>query len=181
VVVVSAIEPETFAPENAPEDNDEARAHYAIGGTNEASWALRKLAQARRQVIDNQDLYAAEVARLDAWLEDANKGPERDATYFESILRNWHEQQLHEDPKRKTISLPGGKLKAAQNPESIEVYDPETFIPWAIVHWPEGVRTKHEPNKAEIKKAKGVVAETGEIAPGVSVIPGDLRWKAETE
>jgi hypothetical protein len=35
--------------------------------------------------------------------------------------------------------------------------------------------------KTEIKQAGGVVSETGEIAPGVTVVPGDMRWKAETE
>jgi hypothetical protein len=190
VVIVTAIEPEAFAPDNAPEDNEEARAHYRIGGMNEADWALRKLAQARGRIVESQDLYAAEVARLDTWLEDACKGPERDSEYFEGLLRGWHEEQLEADPanaeawkkeKNKTIKLPAGDLVAAKNPDSIEVFDPETFIPWAIVHWPEGVRTKHEPNKAEIKKAKGVVPDSGEVLPGVKVLAGELRWKAETE
>jgi hypothetical protein len=43
------------------------------------------------------------------------------------------------------------------------------------------VRVRYEPEKGPIKKAGGVVPETGEIAPGVTVVPGDMRWKAETE
>jgi phage host-nuclease inhibitor protein Gam len=173
------IDASAFEPEG---DEHQDREKYRIGGPSEASWALRKLAQARRQIIDNQDLYAAEVARLDAWLEDACKGPEHDVAYFESILHAWHDEQLADDPKRKTVSLPGGKLEARQNPDSIEINDPDTFFPWARDHAPpEWVRTKYEPNKAEIKKTGGVVPSTGEIAPGVSVVPGELRWKAVTE
>jgi hypothetical protein len=170
------IDPSAFEPEG---EEHQDRERYAIGGMNEADWALRKLAQARWQMRQNEKLAAAEKERIREWLEAANTGPERDATYFESILRNWHEEQLAEDPKRKTISLPAGKLAAAKNPDSIEVGS--EFIPWALEHRPEWVRTKHEPNKTEIKEAAGVDPETGEIAPGVSVVPGELRWKAVTE
>jgi hypothetical protein len=174
-----SIDPSAFAPEGGEHQD---REKYRIGGPSEADWALRKLAQARSRIDENQHLYMAERNRLDDWLDDANKGHERDVTYFESILRNWHEEQLAEDPKRKTISLPGGELVAAKNPDSLNIVN-ETFMPWAIENKPEWVREKttFEPEKAAIKKAGGVVPETGEIAPGVSVVPGELRWKAVTE
>jgi phage host-nuclease inhibitor protein Gam len=130
-----------------------------------------KLAQARRQIIDNEDLYAAEVNRLNAWLEDTNKGHERDVEYFSGLLRAWHEEQLEADPKRKTIKLPAGDLKARQNPPSINIDDPETFNKWALQEYPSWVRVKYEPEKSAIKKAGGIVPTTGEIAPGVSVVP----------
>jgi hypothetical protein len=171
-----SIDPSAFEPEGyEPHDP------YEIGGMNEADWALRKLAQARWQMRQNEKLAAAEADRVRTWLADANKGHERDVEYFESILRNWHEEQLDEDPKRKTISLPGGKLVAAKNPDSLVINDEAAFIPWALEHQPEWVRTKYEPEKGLIKKAGGVDLETGEIAPGVSVVPGELRWKAVTE
>jgi phage host-nuclease inhibitor protein Gam len=172
------IDPSAFQPEG---DEHQDREKYRIGGPKEADWALRKLAQARRQIIDNQDLYAAEVARLDAWLEDACQGPERDVAYFEGLLRDWHDEQLGDDPKRKTISLPGGKLEARQNPDSVVIEDQDRAIQWALENHPSWVRVKYELEKNAIKKAGGVVPETGEIAPGVSVVPGELRWKAVTE
>jgi len=148
---------------------------------NEADWALRKLAQARWQMRQNEKLAAAEKERIADWLRDANSGPERDAIYFESILRNWHDEQLANDPKHKTVSLPGGKLEARQNPNRVEIEDTDTFIHWALENHSSWVRVKYEPEKDAIKKAGGVVPETGEIAPGVSVVPGELRWKAVTE
>jgi phage host-nuclease inhibitor protein Gam len=177
---MSLIEPEAFQPEGF-DDTEEHRERFRIDGPNTADWALRKLAQARGRIIENQNLYATEVERLDAWLEDACKAPERDVTFFEALLRNWHEEQLAEDEKRKTISLPGGKLEARQNPPSINVSDPDKFFAWAPEHRPEWVRTKYEAVKSEIKKTGGVDPATGEIAPGVEVVPGDLRWKAVTE
>jgi hypothetical protein len=176
-----SIDPSVFEPEEFADD-DEHRERFRIDGPNTASWALRKLAQARGRIEENDGLADMEKQRVDDWRADANKPHERDVEYFESILRNWHEEQLDADPKRKTVSLPGGKLVAAKNPDSLNIEN-DLFMPWAIENKPEWVREKttFEPEKAAIKKAGGVVAETGEIAPGVSVIPGDLRWKAVTE
>src|SRR5215211_6592989 len=138
-----AIDPAAFEPEG---EEHQDRERYKIGGPSEADWALRKLAQARLRIDENIALGKAEVERLTAWLSEANKSHQRDAEYFESILRNWHEEQLAADPKRKTVSLPGGKLVAAKNPDSIEIQDNDTFTEWAVEHRPEWVRTKHEPN-----------------------------------
>lgn len=168
---------QAFEPEG---EEHQDREHYAIGGMNEADWALRKLAQARRRIDEIGALAQAEVRRINDWNYEAIKSHVRDAEYFESILRNWHEEQLTDDPRRKTISLPGGKLVAAKNPDAIAI-DDELFIPWALEHAPEWVRTKYESAKSEVKKASGVVPDTGEIAPGVEVVPGELRWKAVTE
>jgi phage host-nuclease inhibitor protein Gam len=173
-----SIDPEAFEPEGEEHQDREA---WRITDGSAADWALRKLSQARRQITDNEKLYEAEKERLKVCLEDANKGHERDVEYFESVLRNWHEEQLDDDPKRKTISLPGGKLQARQNPDHVEIEDAETFTRWALENHSSWVRVEYKPEKDAIKKAGGVVPETGEIAPGVTVVPGELRWKAVTE
>lgn len=49
------------------------------------------------------DLVNDEALRLNTWLIKATANDERSITYFESILRNFHAEQLAEDPKRKTI------------------------------------------------------------------------------
>jgi len=181
-----AIDPAAFEPEG---EEHQDREKYRIGGPSEADWALRKLAQARKAMQENFDLAKAEVDRITAWHEHVNKQHERDVEYFESILRNWHEEQITADPddaeawkkeKRKTISPRGGKISIARNADSIEV-DEAIFIPWALEHASDWLRTKYEPIKAEIKSVGGVDYRTGEIAPGVSVVPGELRWKAVTE
>jgi hypothetical protein len=172
------IDPSAFEPEG---DEHQNRERWKITDASSADWALRKLAQARSRVAEHDALAAAEERRLHDWHRAVCEPVERDIEYFTSILRDWHEEQLAEDPKRKTISLPAGKLSAAKNPDRVEVFDPETFIPWALENKPDWVRTKYEPAKTEIKQAGGVVPETGEIAPGVTVLPGDMRWKAETE
>jgi Bacteriophage Mu Gam like protein len=183
---VVSIDPAAFEPEG---EEHQDRERYKIGGPSEADWALRKLAQARKAIQDNFDLARAEIDRITAWHEHVNKPHERDVEYFEAILRNWHDEQVIANPdnaeawkkeKNKTISLPAGKLSVAKNPDSV-VIDEERFIPWALANKPEWVRTEYEVVKSDVKKAGGVDEATGEIAPGVSVVPGELRWKAVTE
>jgi Bacteriophage Mu Gam like protein len=174
---MSTFDPAAFEPEG---DEHQDREKWKITDVSAADWALRKLGQARKRMAENDSLADQEMQRIADWQREANKPHERDVEYFESLLWTWHEEQLAEDPKRKNISLPAGKLSAAKNPDSVVIDDTDKFIPWALENEPDWVRTKYEPIKTEIKKAGGVT-ENGEIAPGVSIIPGDMRWKAETE
>jgi phage host-nuclease inhibitor protein Gam len=146
------------------------RERWKITDASSADWALRKLAQARKRIGENDALADAEMDRIDDWRREANKPHKGDVEYFEGLLRQWHEEQLAEDPKRKTVSLPGGKLEARQNPDHIAIEDTNLAIKWALENHPSWVRVKYELEKDAIKKAGGVVPETGEIAPGVSVV-----------
>src|SRR5687768_8848211 len=74
-VVVMSIDPSTFEPEG--EDHQD-REKYRIDGPSEADWALRKLAQARKRMEDNDSLADEEMQRIAGWQRDANKPHERD-------------------------------------------------------------------------------------------------------
>lgn len=183
---MSTIDPSVFEPDDVSSQEPMSE-HYKIGGKSEADWALRKLAQARAAIKENNALFEAELSRLTAWAKDVNTGPERDALYFEAILRNWHAEQLADDPKAKTIKLPGGKLTARLAPPSLTV-DDDVFIPWAQEHRSDWLRVKAEPVKADIK-TQLVVGESGDLydpesgdqVPGVALLPADISWKAATE
>jgi hypothetical protein len=188
---VTAIEPEAFEPEGEAHRD---REHYRIGGKAEADWALRKLKKTRAAIAENKALFDAEQERLKAWQADANRDLQFEVEYFESILRHWHESQIEADPqdaeawkreKNKTIKLPAGELSIAKNPPSLVVTDEPTFIEWATAQQPEWIKVERtvtrKPIAAVIKEAKGIDPETGEVAPGVRIDNGDMRWKAVTE
>lgn len=149
------IDPDAFAPDSHTE---ESRAHYKIAVRSEASWALRKLASARRDIEANRELFDEEYKRLEVWLENANSSHMRDVEYFEAILCNWHQELLDADPAAKTIRLPGGTLQARQAQGHLRV-DDEKFIPWALANAPALVRTKHEPIKVEIKEQTKIAVD----------------------
>ena len=177
-----SIEPEVFETPETHQDDE----HYKIGGISEADWAVRKLAKYRRKIAERQQLANDEKAKIDGWLEDANKADRESVIYFEAILHIWHEAQLAEDPKAKTIKLPGGQLQARQRPGHFDI-DDEQFVPWALEHDLSLVRTKYEPIKSEIKDQTRV-AEDGKVAnsdgealPGVTWVEGEVTFKAVTE
>lgn len=168
--------------ELAPEDwHDE---HFKIDGLRSADWACRKLAQLRAAEAER----AAYVAEVQAWKREQDQKQANSINYFESILRNYHEELLAEDPKKKTIALPSGKLKAYKNPDRVDV-DAETFIPWARINRPELVRetTTYAAEKAAIKSLtlsehndKTYDEDSGEALPGVELVEGIVTYRIET-
>lgn len=161
----------------------------------QADWQLRKLARLRRLMAENEAIAAAEIARVRVWLGDVNGKLARQAEFYENSLAAFHEHLLEDDPKRKTISLPAGTLKARKHPDTVVVLDAERFTAWALEQRPELVRTKVEPNKTEIKRllSVGPLADdtdpghvlvdptSGEPAPGVVLTIGEISFTADAE
>lgn len=167
-----------------PPDGDvEHRDRFVIDGPKTADWALRKLARIRGRIADNEALAAAEMARITEWLEAENGKLAHDVNFFEGLLTEYHRHVLADEPDRKTVALPGGKLVARKQPDRWEFGD--DFVAWAQAHIPELVRVKVEPDRAAAKKhltalgAAAVDVRTGEVVPGVTVEPGDVRFSVE--
>jgi hypothetical protein len=172
--ITEALQPENYTPE--------ASEHWKVDGIRSADWAVRKLAELRAARAERVALVAAETARLQEWLTEEGQKDAPVLAYFEAVLREWHQEQLEVNPKAKTISLPSGKLVARKNPASFRV-DPEQFLPWALEHRPEWVRTKVEPAVAAVKKAVDVAydPETGEAIPGLVIEPGEVKFEVKIE
>ena len=67
--MTEAIDPDVFAPEDAPGD-DEQLEHFRIDGLKTADWAMRKLAKLRKQVADNSALADEEIALVTASVQE---------------------------------------------------------------------------------------------------------------
>lgn len=174
---------EWVAPPPPPPAGDSG---FVIDDDAAADWAIRKIAQKRRQVAAHQELHDQEAGRLASWLAEVNGPLESDAASLEAALGDYHRRVLSNDEKRKTIKLPGGTLKSKKTPDKVEV-DPDEFLPWAKKDHPELVRVKEEPNKVALKKllvpdapdGKAVDQSTGEVIPGVVIERGEVRYTVE--
>lgn len=165
---------ENSIADGVPERTD-ADLEFKVTNEREADWALRKLAQRRRQAEANRELAEAERERIDTWLAERNAELQADCEFFEGHLAAYHAQILVKDEGRKTIKLPGGTLKARKRPDGVEVTD--EFIPWALDNNRNDlVRVKHEVDKNAVKQA---VLKDGEILTGVDVVKGDLTFSVE--
>lgn len=167
-------------------DDDLAFGHLAEvpdGGTVDellADRMLRRVLRERRLLAADEEVVQAEKERLDEWL--ARRRVQRDTTYLEACLRQFHEARLAQDRKAKTLHLPSGTLVARKKPAAWDIND-EQFIPWAQTHRADLLRIKVEVDRAAVKAAlvvnddgRVLDMDTGEFLDSVTVTPGDVTF-----
>lgn len=179
---LSSVEESIDTHEEAPSER-----LFQITDASSADWALRKIGKARQDIHEISALADEEIARLNLWRGEASEKHERTASFFESLLVSYHRRVLADDPTRKQIKFPHGRLNAHRGLNAI-AFAPE-FIEWAKENAPELLRVKHEVEVGEAKKVIAIIEQDdgvqvvigGQIAPGVTFTPGELTFKATTD
>lgn len=151
---------------------------FIIDDEDKANWALRKLARTVARHTDILEQARRERERIAAWEEEQTQKIVREQTFFESLLEQFHRNQLTVDPTKKTIKLPAGTLKARKAPDQLLIADEAEFVKWALENDPELVRTKHVPDRAMLRRT---AYEYGEIVPGVTIEEGGIRYSVEVD
>jgi hypothetical protein len=150
-----------------------------LGGDQDATWALRKLAALRKQVAANNAIAEGEANRIAAWLAAVNEPLKKQVQFVEGILNGYalYERASND---RKTIVLPYGKLATRPVADKWEVVDPDAFVKWAQENkHPELVKTTTKPEALTVIKSAldttdtGDVILDGELVPGVSFTKSD--------
>ncbi len=144
---------------------------FVVDSDQLATWAMRKLAAAEEKITEANDLVAAEIDRLNRWLEQTTAKHYQDAEFFRGHLTMYAlaQRALHD---RKTIKTPYGDVKTRTGSPVVNVVDPVALMEFAKASRPELIRTKVEVNKAELNRLicdGDVLTEDGEIVPGVEV------------
>jgi hypothetical protein len=162
-----------------PSDHPEG---FTVKDEETAAWVARKLRHIDKQLTDHDRTMQNEVALIQQWHGEVTGPLLMDRTHWEGLLRQYHQHVvLPENPKLKTVKLPGVQLTARKQPDQWEWTDEKAFIEWADKNLPTAVRRKDpEVDKAEAKKLlkeKNGVAITadGEIAPGVAITIGENK------
>lgn len=175
------------------EEIEKARGEpWRVDGPSTASWALRKMAGAQRELDAIETAYQEEKARLDQWKERVSARPKRSLSYFE-MQCNLYMRGLREgeggDKDLHTKHLPGGTLKHTRS-QTVEVLDVDAFIAWVEENDLPLVKTEKTPKKGDLKKVLAKDADkvlqpilvkdgkvTGERIPGIKVEVND-NYKA---
>lgn len=161
-----------------PLEEDEAPRRFIVDDEDKANWAMRKLARLRRRQQANADLAAKERARIDEWVTEANDTLEGQAAFFESLLIEFHHGELARDEKRKTITLPTGRLESRAQQPKVIVDDVDAFIAWAKKERPEFVRLTPAIVKTAVNEA---AAKDGEVLPHVTVEHPDRSFTVKPQ
>ncbi len=158
----------------APEELDKPR--FSIETTEQAIWALRKIANIERSRNEARQAAQLEVNRIQDWLYGEEKRSDQARAYLDELLEDYHRRQLAENPKLKTIKLPHGELQLrAQQPECLK--EDSAVKVWAKENRPE-LLVPQDPKLdwSTLKKTLqatetglAVDTETGMVVPSVTI------------
>lgn len=158
------------------EESEDVRPGWRIGSIDEADWALKRIADLKAEISENEAVIQAHIARLKVRLENLNSRAANGIGFFESRLREYAEAnrgELLKGGKKKSRTLPHGSIGWRKKGGGFEVKDPVALLAWAQTQPVEMglVRIKEEPAIAQIK---AYVEKSGELPPGTDL-------KEETE
>lgn len=164
---------------------EEQKERFKVTDKDSANWCLRKIRALKAEIEENKRIAEAEIQRIQDWLNEVTEPLERSIQYFESLLIEYHMNIYAEDPKKKTIKLPHGTLKArAQQPDFQR--DEEKLLQWLkdsgmtdfikIIEKPEWGALK---KNVEVAGDRVVHRDTGLIVEGVTVQERPPKFSVE--
>lgn len=158
---------------------------FHVDDLSKATWAMRKLRSVVAGLEANAEIAIAEKARIDAWLEDANKGLITEREFWETHLTTYLRKQRQADDSIKTITTPYGKISSRVTQPKWDTM--EELTDWLLANNDMLVRVKYEVDKTLLKKTyevdgdKVVNPATGEVVPFIQITPSDIAYKVEVE
>lgn len=171
---------EALAADRDDLSTPEARQAWSIDGDNSAVWALRKLAAQRAEIARIDRDADAEILRIKEWAEEAKRGPERAASFFEAKLIDYRRRLEAADPKLpKTYKLPAGTIAVRAGSKSVKVTDKAAFVEWAADNRLDALTlTPRVSGLADLPRTGDgeLVGAEGEVVPGVIEVTGDPTY-----
>lgn len=155
---------------------------------SEADWAMGMVRHVDAEISGLQAQARAWHDRIDAWLADATRAPERRRAFFADRLEAYGRQWREADERRRTLHLPSGRV-TARVPQSatVVVADEAAVLDWlydddsplaeaAIKRVPNSVYVSELRKLVEaVQRDDGtwsaVHSLTGEVVPGCAVEP----------
>ena len=161
------------APEPAPDADTAERSLHTLRWLRDQMRDVHDLADRRIQLINSWA-----VAQLDVLQSRVD--------WHEAALRGWHQAVLADDPKRKTIHLPSGTLRARAGRDRIDIEDEDAFVEFARLSATQLLRVRYDADKKAIaalsvKDDGTIVTDDGEVLPGVTKRTGETSYTIDTE
>jgi hypothetical protein len=165
---------------------------FVIDSAEKASWAVRKILEARQ--------YAA---RVQAWAEGELGRAEREEQWllrrFSPELEGWLRDELQRRGRRaRSVNLPAGTLGLRRQPARLEIVDEARTVGWCLANLPGAVRVSVDAegetaahllewvrrDATSVRVRQRVLqeplarhlSETGEIPPGAALRPAEDRF-----
>lgn len=150
---------------------------FIIDDPNKADWALKQIQKAKREQKENAERVAKmnedpqkEIDENNKWLETENAKLDESIEYFESLLNEFMNVNLQEDPKFKfkspygKISVSHRKIWTHDDGQLIKAFEGTEFV----TNTPK-LRWGDLKKQMKVVNGKAVLKETGELVDGVTV------------
>lgn len=165
------------------EDVEEAPAEWRIKDVEDADWALKRLAELRRETDQNNAIAAKRIQEISQRTDALNAKAMRGVSFFETHLKVWAEENrkaLLGSGKQKYRDLPSGRIGWRKQQERVKVADPKAVLEWARLQPVELelIRFKEEPAMEAIQAH---FERTGELPPGCEHVQGTDKFYSDPE
>ncbi len=178
---------ETMPPWVDDETRLDTEESWSISSYGEAEWACAKVSAVDAELARIEAQYQEWLARLNDWRDAAVKPLQERRDFFASRLADYLRRLRKENPRKKSLPLPSGKVSSRRQGPRAVVVDEEAVIKWAHASMhPELVKVVESVRLAELRKAvvvdgeKVVDPSTRDVLPGVAVEPEHLTVTVTT-
>ena len=158
----------------------EEEAGFQVDDDQKAEWCIRKIQEAKKEMMDWIDFYVAQTDKV-------KDKCERRIQFFEYKLMQYFGSVPHKQTKtQESYQLPSGKLVLKKQTPDFE-RDDELILAWLKANDEnQYVNTKETVDWSELKKTLTIVGEqvageTGEIIPGIIVTERPDVFKVEVK
>ena len=171
-------------------EQTEQRERFKITDIDSLNWAFRKLSAIEAKKKEIQFLAQKERDRIDQWEAEQVKSIQGDVDFFTSLIHEYHQKVLADDPKSKTISTPYGKTKARVTKEQPEKPSNDEELIQHVKESGQHEFIKESLKWGEYKKSlkivekggqKVVVDDMGQVVECVKVKPESVSYTVEIE
>jgi phage host-nuclease inhibitor protein Gam len=141
-----------------------ATEQFIVDSSSKASWAIACVLEAEDRINRRKALAGDFKARIDAWLDSANRQDGNSVSYLSSLLEPYVKDEVSKLHKSKTLSLPTGTASFRKLPDRLDITDGETALAYCESEHPEAVIIKKELDKSFLKD---LILKKAEPVPGV--------------
>lgn len=167
--------------------DNEHKERFEVTDDSSANWALRKIAQHKKKMEENNLLAEEEIHKIESWNKQVNDEAQQSINYFQSLLADYAESKRKENPKFKTLKLPSGRIRFKKQQPKWHYKDDDVVQALKDAGMTEYIKVKEMPSKSDIKKAlvvsdgKVINPDTGEIVSGIEVEERGEKIEVVTE
>ena len=175
--------------EEIEQQEEQEKERFKITDLNGLNWAFRKLKAYKAKEQEITEVAEAERARIDAWEEQEKKKIQDSIEYFESLIYEYHMEQLQNDPRAKTLSTPYGKSRTRTYKPQAKKGNEKAILQHVLenkmdeyikptLNWNE---MRKNIQIVEVNGRWIAVDENGQEIPGVVVEPEQTKFTVEVE